>query len=133
MSQNENEEFLGFSWSYPELEPTEVERKKQLLSEAVKPLVPSKTHSVLDLVRAMRGMSIQARNLAACYEVFEQMLTDRDRPTVLLGLAGPLIAGGLRQVIREMIELGLGPDDVLPPGAVSGGFSLPAAVNPWPL
>ena len=117
MSQNENEEFLGFSWSYPELEPTEVERKKQLLSEAVKPLVPSKTHSVLDLVRAMRGMSIQARNLGACYEVFEQMLTDRDRPTVLLGLAGPLIAGGLRQVIREMIELGM-VDVVVSTGAI---------------
>jgi deoxyhypusine synthase len=32
------------------------------------------------------------------------MLRDPERPTVLLGLAGPLIAGGLRAVIREMVE-----------------------------
>ena len=32
------------------------------------------------------------------------MYEDPDRPTVFLGIAGPLIAAGLRKVIRDMIE-----------------------------
>jgi deoxyhypusine synthase len=35
------------------------------------------------------------------------MLTDEKRPTVILGLSGALIAGGLRKVIRDMVKYGL--------------------------
>jgi deoxyhypusine synthase len=110
-------EDLGFAFVYPELEEREKKEKAKLLRDPVLPLVPSKTRTVADLVRGMSGMSIQARNLGRCYEVLEQMLSDPDRPTVMLGLAGPLIAGGLRQVIREMVEHGL-VDVVVSTGAV---------------
>ena len=40
-----------------------------------------------DLVDAYGESSIQARNIGACAKVFEQMLTDPDRPTIMLGLA----------------------------------------------
>ncbi len=98
---------LGFAWTYAELDPAEQRKKDRLLATPVEPIVPSQTRTVEDLVRAFSGMSIQARNLGRCYEVFEAMLRDPDRPLVLLGLAGPLIAGGLRQVIRELVEYGL--------------------------
>jgi deoxyhypusine synthase len=45
------------------------------------------------------------------------MLRDPDRPTILLGVAGPLIAGGLRQVIRELVEYNL-VDVVVSTGAI---------------
>ncbi len=116
MSDPENQD-LGFAWIYPELEPEQKRAKSNLLSERVEPVVPSRTATVADLVRAMSGMSVQARNLGACYEVMREMLRDPDRPTILLGLAGPLIAGGLRQVIREMIDAGL-VDVVVSTGAI---------------
>jgi len=91
-------------YMYPELTADAQARKEELLAEPVRPLVPSKTRTVSELLHAMQGMSIQARNVGRCYEVLEELYRDPDRPTVFLGLAGPLIAGGLRQVIREMVE-----------------------------
>ena len=117
MSDHEKDDNLGFSWIYVDLPPEEQARKSALLHEPVRQLAPSKTHTIADLVRGMAGMSIQARNLGRCYEVLEQMLKDPDRPTILLGLAGPLIAGGLREVIREMIEQRL-VDVVVSTGAI---------------
>jgi len=117
MSKEPREKDLGYSWIYPQLEPEDQQRKSELLHEPVRPVVPSKTHTVADLLQAMGGMSIQARNLGRCYEVLRQMLEDPERPTILLGLAGPLVAGGLRQVIREMVEYGL-VDVVVSTGAI---------------
>jgi deoxyhypusine synthase len=108
---------LGFAYMYPDLDPDVERRKWELLKETIRPLVPSETRTVSELVKAMQGMSIQAGNLGRCYEVLQRLYEDRDRPTVLLGLAGPLIAGGLRQVIREMVEHGL-VDVVVSTGAI---------------
>ena len=108
---------LGFAWSYEDLEPKAQAAKERVLSRPIEQLVPSQTQSVADLVHAMAGMSIQARNVGLCYEVVREMMQDRDRPLVMLGLAGPLIAGGLRQVIREMVEYGL-VDVVVSTGAI---------------
>lgn len=110
-------EKLGFAWVYPELDARSQRRKDELLRQPIEPLSPSRTRTVSDLVRAMSGMSVQARNLGQCYEVLREMLADPDRPTVLLGLAGPLIAGGLREVIREMVAGGL-VDVVVSTGAI---------------
>jgi len=112
-----DEQRLGFAWTYPELSPADRRRKAELLAEPVRAIDPARTRSVVDLVRAMSGMSIQARNLGRCYEVLEGMLADPERPTIFLGLAGPLIAGGLREVIRSMVEHGL-VDVVVSTGAI---------------
>ena len=104
-------------WPAPELSPEELARKAEFLAQRVRAPVPSQTRTVADLVRAFGGMSIQARNLGRCYEVLEAMLRDPERPTVLLGIAGPLIAGGLRQVIRELVEFNL-VDVVVSTGAI---------------
>jgi deoxyhypusine synthase len=117
VSQDDRHKELGFSWSYPELDPTQKQQKSELLQAPVQPLVPSKTQTVAELLHAMSGMSIQARNLGRCFDVLRQMLEDPERPTILLGLAGPLVAGGLREVIREMVEFGL-VDVVVSTGAI---------------
>ena len=105
------------AWPAPELSSEELARKAEFFAQHVRAPVPSQTRTVADMVRAFGGMSIQARNLGSCYEVLEAMLGDPERPTILLGVAGPLIAGGLRQVIRELVEFNL-VDVVVSTGAI---------------
>lgn len=91
--------------------------KKKILSTAVKQCDLEKIKNVADLVDAYAGMSVQARNVGQAAKVFEAMLTDKGRPTIMLGLAGPLIAGGLRKVIRDMIQYKL-VDVIVSTGAI---------------
>jgi deoxyhypusine synthase len=79
-------------------------QKKKILKTKISHVDFSKINSVADLVEGFQSTSIQARNIGLCAKVYERMLTDSKRPTILLGLAGPLIAAGLRKVIRDMIQ-----------------------------
>lgn len=99
------------------LSRSERERKKRLLREPVRQVEVTRGMKVADLVDAMAGMSIQARNLGLCARVLDGMYTDPDRPTVMLGLAGPLIAAGLRRVIRDLVVGGY-VDVVVSTGAI---------------
>lgn len=91
--------------------------RRALLSKPVANMDLSRIKSVSDLVEAFKDASIQARNIGLAAQVYENMLTDSDRPTVILGLSGPLIAAGLRKVIRDLIDLGL-VDVIVSTGAV---------------
>jgi deoxyhypusine synthase len=91
--------------------------KKKVLAEPVKQLDLSHINSVADLVENFADMSVQARNLGQCAKVLENMYKDKSRPTVMLGWAGPLSAGGLRKVIRDLIAYGL-VDVVVSTGAI---------------
>jgi len=77
--------------------------KAALLARPVRAARVDTDLSVADLVEQMAGMSLQARNIGLCAEVLQRMLKDPERPTIFLGLAGPLIAAGLRRVIRDLI------------------------------
>jgi deoxyhypusine synthase len=79
-------------------------KRTDLLKKPIKQIDLEKTETVHDLVEAFKGASIQARALGECATVWENMLKDRDRPTVILGLSGALIAGGMRKVIRDMVK-----------------------------
>ncbi len=98
-------------------DPAKKKEKIEFLSETVKPVDLEKSKSIVDLVESFKDMSIQARRIGLCAEVLDNMLTDPDRPTVLLGLAGPLIAAGLRKTIRDMVANGL-VDVIVSTGAV---------------
>ncbi|MDI6707724.1 MAG: deoxyhypusine synthase family protein [Candidatus Thermoplasmatota archaeon] len=82
-------------------------KREDLLNRPVISIDLEKVTSVKDLVESFKFSSIQARNIAKCAQVYENMLTDKARPTIFLGLSGPLIAGGLRKVIADMIEYGI--------------------------
>ena len=82
-------------------------RKEEILHSRVKQVDFDKIGNVADLVDFFKTSSIQARNIGLCADVFEKMLTDKERPTIMLGLAGPLIAAGLRKVIRDMVHHGM--------------------------
>ena len=92
-------------------------RKDQLFAQPVEQLALTPDMRVADLVEAMAGMSIQARNIGRCAQVLAALYADPGRPTVLLGLAGPLIAAGLQGVIRDLIAAGA-VDVVVSTGAI---------------
>jgi deoxyhypusine synthase len=92
-------------------------RRRALLKRSVVPVDVTRGKGIGDLLDQFRSTSIQARNLGKALEVWENALTDRKRPTVLLGLSGPLIAAGLRKVIRDLIDWGV-VDVVVSTGAV---------------
>ncbi len=90
----------------PEQDKVDARAKRKILSKRIRPIDYDSISSVSDLVSAMRGASIQARNLGRCAEVLDNIYSDRDRPTVMLGLAGPLIAAGLRKMLRDLVAGG---------------------------
>jgi len=81
--------------------------KKDVLKEKVKQIDFDDIVTVKDLVEAYKDSSIQSRALATCAIAYEKALKDKSRPTVILGLAGPLVAAGLRKVIADMIKFGM--------------------------
>ena len=99
------------------LEPGQRQRKKKLFAKQVNPVDVRACRGVADLVDGMKDMSIQARNIGLCASVLDRMMTDKARPTVFLGLAGPLIAAGLRTVIRDLVAGGY-VDVVVSTGAI---------------
>jgi deoxyhypusine synthase len=91
--------------------------KKRILSLAVEHVKVETGSRISDLVGSFKNSSIQARNIYKCANVFKKMLQDKAQPTVYLGLAGPLIAAGLRDIIRNMIKLKM-VDVVVATGAI---------------
>jgi deoxyhypusine synthase len=58
--------------------------------------------TISNLLRRMGGASFQGRNLSQAYEVWKQMLSDRN--TIFLGLAGALVPAGMRNLIVHIIS-----------------------------
>jgi len=81
--------------------------RRDLLREKVKQIDFDRISTVGDLVDAFKDSSIQSRALATCAVAYERALRDESRPFIIMGLAGPLVAGGLRKVIADMIRHGI--------------------------
>jgi deoxyhypusine synthase len=92
-------------------------RKRTLLGRPTTPVKVGPKTTVSQLLDAYRDASFQARALGNCAAVFQAMLRDPDRPTILLGLAGSLIAAGMRQIITDLIERNM-VDVVVSTGAI---------------
>ena len=92
-------------------------KKKEILNTRISPIDFETINDVGDLVESFQSASIQARNLGQCAQIFGKMLQDEERPTIMLGLAGPLIAAGLRKVIRDMVRYNM-VDVIVSTGAV---------------
>jgi deoxyhypusine synthase len=107
----------GGDMTYKRLSAEKRARKEQLFARPVRQLALDPDSRVADMVESMAEMSIQARNIGSCARVLKAMYEDPDRPTVLVGLAGPLIAAGLRKVIRDLVVSGA-VDVVVSTGAV---------------
>jgi deoxyhypusine synthase len=91
--------------------------REEYFSTPIKQVSINEDMTVRQLVDNFSEMSIQARNLGVAAKIWEKMLLDEDRPTVILGLAGPLIAAGLRNVICDMLTKNM-VDVVVSTGAI---------------
>lgn len=80
--------------------------KSTFLRKPVRHLDLKETQSLFDLVQTFQYTSFQSRNVFKCFDVYRKMLGD---PTcvIFLGLSGAMIPGGMRKVIRDMIEMKL--------------------------
>ena len=92
-------------------------KKKEILNTRISPVNFEKINDVADLVESFQSASIQARNLGQCAKIFGKMLQDEEKPTIILGMAGPLIAAGLRKVIRDMVHYNM-VDVIVSTGAI---------------
>jgi deoxyhypusine synthase len=81
-------------------------RKSKFLQQPVQHLGLKGVKNLYDLVQAFQYTSFQSRNVFKCFEVFKKMLNDPDC-IIFLGLSGAMIPGGMRKVIRDMIEMKL--------------------------
>jgi deoxyhypusine synthase len=81
-------------------------RKSKFLQQPIRHLDLKGMKSLLDLVQAFQHTSFQSRNVFKCFEVFRKMLND-PACIIFLGLSGAMIPGGMRRVIRDMIEMKL--------------------------
>lgn len=81
--------------------------RDDVLQEPVEQIGLTEVDTVAELVDAYEGMSFQARSLGECARVWQNALDDPDRPPVILGIAGSLMAGGLRKAFRDVIRAGI--------------------------
>ncbi len=109
--------YKDFLNSLHKLNKNDKKLKKSILSTRVNQVDFDKIKNIADLVDSFKDASIQARNVGQCANIFQRMLKDRERPTIMLGLAGPLIAAGLRKVIRDLIHYNM-VDVIVSTGAV---------------
>ena len=80
--------------------------KSNFLRQPIQHLDLKETQNLFDLIQSFQYTSFQSRNVFKCFEVFRKMLDD-PACVIFLGLSGAMIPGGMRKVIRDMIEMKL--------------------------
>ncbi|UCE74870.1 MAG: deoxyhypusine synthase family protein [Methanomassiliicoccales archaeon] len=84
-------------------DPKFLAERKKLLQTPINQIQIHEDMTIRELVDNFCNMSIQARNIGRAAKIWEEMLTDEERPTIFMGLAGPLIAAGLRNILSDII------------------------------
>ncbi|MEM2111357.1 MAG: deoxyhypusine synthase family protein [Candidatus Bathyarchaeia archaeon] len=77
--------------------------KEDYLREPIKSIDLEKTNTISEILEAFNYTSFQSRTLAACANIYVEMLEDPDRPVIFLGLAGAMVPGGMKKVISTVI------------------------------
>src|SRR2546422_9994481 len=90
--------------------------KADLTQVPIEHLDLQKVSNLGDLLDGYAKISFQARTLGQCAHVLERMMLD-PQATVYFGGAGALVPGGLRKVLRDLVELGL-VDGMVTTGAI---------------
>jgi len=91
--------------------------KHELTQFPIEHLDLDEVKTIRQLVEGWRRTSFQSRTLSQCAAVLENMAAD-PKCTVLMGVAGALIAGGMRKVLRDLVERGF-VDVVVSTGAIA--------------
>lgn len=78
-------------------------RKAGILADPTVPFPVDRTNSATSLLERMAGTAFQGRQLGQAFEVWRAMLADPEC-TILMGLAGAMVPGGMRRLVRFLIE-----------------------------
>lgn len=81
--------------------------REELLKTPITMIDLHEKRSLAELVEQFSKTSFQARKLADCVNIYRRMTDENGTHTVFMGLAGSVIAAGLRTVVKDMIEQGL--------------------------
>lgn len=81
--------------------------KEELLSRVMRQVDLERAETIAELVEQFQEGAFQSRGLGTAAAILERALTDPDRPTVFLGVAGAMVPGGMRKVIADMVRHGL--------------------------
>lgn len=81
--------------------------REELLKRPIKMLDLSREMSLAQLLDGFSDTSFQARKMADCADIYTRMIDKNGgRPmTIFMGLAGSVIAAGLRKVISDLVRL----------------------------
>jgi len=80
--------------------------KKCLLSRKIEHIDLKKKRNINHIINSFHNTSFQSRNLARCLSTFKSMLSDKDA-VIFFGLSGAMVPGGMRKVVKDMIELNM--------------------------
>ena len=88
------------------MEKSSEKKKKCLLRNKIRHINLKKDKGVSRIIEAFNSTSYQSRNLAKCLSVFKAMLAD-EQAVIFFGLSGAMVPGGMKTVVRDMIELNM--------------------------
>lgn len=77
--------------------------KEALLTDPTRPFAIDDNKSASGVLDKMTGIGFQGRQLGNAYQVWKNMLADPEC-TILLGLSGAMVPGGMRRLVTYMIE-----------------------------
>jgi deoxyhypusine synthase len=77
-------------------------RKHEILTVPTRPLEIDRKKNAASLLEKMQGISFQGRNLGIAFHIWKRMLGDR--VTIMMGLSGAMIPGGMRRLVAYMIK-----------------------------
>ena len=77
--------------------------RQDLLADPTRPFPVESQNSASSLLERMAGTAFQGRQLGEAFQVWKSMLADPEC-TILMGLAGAMVPGGMRKLVRFMIE-----------------------------
>jgi len=77
--------------------------KEELLSDPTRPFPIDGETSASAILEKMRYVGFQGRQMGRAFDVWKQMLADPEC-TILMGMSGAMVPGGMRNVVKFMIE-----------------------------
>ena len=77
-------------------------RKHEILTVPTRPLEIDRKKNAASLLEKMQGISFQGRNLGIAFQIWKRMLGDR--VTIMMGLSGAMIPGGMRRLVAYIIK-----------------------------
>jgi deoxyhypusine synthase len=77
--------------------------KEEILSEPTRPFAIDGASSASAVLEKMCYVGFQGRQLGRAFDVWKQMLADPEC-TILMGMSGAMVPGGMRNLVKFMIE-----------------------------